>query len=125
DTSHNAWHGSYSSFGEWRRRIAEVAGFPPLPDMWGHSPVYKGEPPGKQLPWGTTSGDPRLIPLLNHSDCDGEIAPVNCHLIAEALEELLPKLRQRESDRWIWGSTVQFINGCRDAAATGEPLEFY
>ena len=35
DTSHDAWHGSYSTFNEWRNLIARAAGFPPLKEMVG------------------------------------------------------------------------------------------
>lgn len=33
--SHGAWMGSYSAFTAWRKRIAQVAGFPPLELMEG------------------------------------------------------------------------------------------
>ena len=35
DTSHNAWHGAYSAFMTWRKKIAHLAGFPPLELMEG------------------------------------------------------------------------------------------
>ena len=42
DTSHDAWHGSYSSFMRWRKRIANVAGLPPLELMEGfYQPLDK------------------------------------------------------------------------------------
>jgi hypothetical protein len=30
DTTHDCWHGAYSAFMRWRRKLAEVAGYPPL-----------------------------------------------------------------------------------------------
>lgn len=27
DTTHDAWHGAYSSFGDWRNQLAELAGY--------------------------------------------------------------------------------------------------
>lgn len=35
DTSHDCWHGSYSSFHRWRCMIAQEAGLPPLGLMEG------------------------------------------------------------------------------------------
>jgi hypothetical protein len=113
DISHNAWHGSYSSFGEWRRTVAELAGFPPLDEMRGF---------GGSRQWGVDgAGDLRLIPLLHHSDCNGEISPEDCAAIADALKALLDK---PWPDDWLLDKTRQFIVGARTAAAADEPLEF-
>ena len=89
DTSHDAWEGSYSTFNEWRNLVARAAGFPPLKEMVGFG--------GERL-WETTSGDKRLIPLLHHSDCDGDIPPEDCAAIADALEELLPRMPKYEDE---------------------------
>lgn len=110
DTSHDAWHGPYSSFAEWRRAVAQAAGFPPLTEMRGF---------GGSLAWETSPGDKRLIPLLHHSDCDGEISPANCADIAEALSGLVIE------NEWLREKTAQFIDGCHRAAAAGEPLDFH
>jgi hypothetical protein len=122
DTSHDAWHGSYSAFGMWRATIAKLGGFPPLEDMMGHSPEYKGKSAGKMFPWGSTLGDPRLIPLLNHSDCDGELTPAECLQIASGLLDVLPKI---ERETWEHDKTSQFITGCLAAYVNYESLGFY
>lgn len=80
---------------------------------------------GGNLRWeDLMTGDRRLVPLLHHSDCDGEISPEDCAAIADALEELLPKL-SRESDQWVSGNARVFAAGCRLAAASNEPLDFH
>lgn len=35
DTTHDCWHGAYSSFMRWRRMLAKAAGLPPLGLMEG------------------------------------------------------------------------------------------
>ena len=120
DTSHDCWHGSYSSFNSWRHEIARVAGMPPLGFMEGFysftnitlddasvavkaigfdtnnawareliSALYRAS--NLPLRWDMLKPSP-LHTLLNHSDCDGEINTADCLDLANALEELLPKL---------------------------------
>lgn len=139
DCSHNAWHGSYSSFHQWRKKIAELAGLPPLdlmegfylrknvsvinPTLGPQSNQFLTELDA-QLPikWKCLKYTP-LIELLNHSDCDGQLFSERCGSIADELEKLLPKMED-ESLSWIRASTIQFIHGLRSAAAAGDNLEF-
>lgn len=129
DTTHNAWHGSYGGFMNWRTAIAKAAGLPPLCLMAG---FYRpGEYPdleakardqGHSLPisWESQSIGPLEI-LLNHSDCDGELLAADCPAIADALEVLLPKL----SNQYDIKKAEQFIAGLRFAASRGEDIEFH
>ena len=154
DVSHDAWQGAYSSFMRWRKKIAEVAGLPPLELMRGFFVPFSDEP--LRLPTlyhGIDTGKPRpltephlaelnsqlpinweclnpspLHELLYHSDCDGEIPANRCGPIADELEKLIPNLPDGED----WGhignwrdKTAQFIKGLREAAEANEPLEFY
>jgi hypothetical protein len=128
DTSHDAWRGPYSRFNAFRRRLAELAGFPPLDEMEGfkyNKDTYKPLPDA--LSWDGCPGDRRLVPLLNHSDCDGEIAPECCGPIADALEELAAKLPDdpNTEDGWQRRYMLRFAKGCRAAAAAGEPIDFH
>lgn len=133
DTTHEAWHGAYSSFWRWRRTITVAAGYE-LDD----DPRY---PSAKAINWAAvTSGnlaghweqipeDPLLI-LLIHSDCDGEILPEHAGLVADRLEQVMPNLPDGdEVERMLgWSAqqkTQQFIDGLREAAAAGEPLGFH
>ena len=150
DTTHDCWHGAYSAFMRWRRKLAEVAGLPPLELMEGF--YYPGEigtlqavrralesgpldfladgieELEKSLPisWDCLKPD-ILHELLFHSDCDGELAPEICGPLADRLEELLPLLP--DDDDWghirNWRDKTQmFIDGLREAAAAGEPVGF-
>ena len=124
DTTHNAWHGSYIRFNDWRREVAEIAGYstgqckPYTPisgplldwDSFTESNV-KGE-------WAETPADP-LIVLLVHSDCDGFIMPQQALPLADALEALLPLM-----EGWTRVRTIQFILGLRLAVELDEPVEF-
>lgn len=109
DTTHNCWHGPYTTFNEWRRVICEVAGYGSIDEREG----FSGD-----VPWPDT-GD-SLIKLLNHSDCEGEIPANDCGPIADRLESVLPKLKER----WVENRTRQFIAGLRDAASNHENVIF-
>ena len=149
DTTHGCWHGAYSAFMRWRKKLAEVAGLPPLELMEGfYYPdgigtlqavrralkpmdwlVESVEVLEQSLPiqWDCLKPD-ILHELLSHSDCDGELAPELCGPLANRLEELLPLLPDEDS----WGhignwrvKTQTFIDGLRDAAAVNEPVGFH
>lgn len=110
DTSHNCWHGSYSGFMAFRRELAKAAGMPPLDSMKGF---------GGNMPWDELKPDAVHV-LLNHSDCEGEIAVVDCLPLAERLEHLAPTM----PDEW-YEETLRFAAGLRKAAALNEPVDFH
>jgi hypothetical protein len=139
DCSHNAWHGSYSSFNAWRKRLAEVAGLPPLELMEGFyvsfigsdrvapATLHHGENQldhlyrlDAKLPikWSCLTPNP-LYQLLHHSDCDGDIKPSKCVAIADELDKLVPLL-----DNWHKNSAIQFSTGLRLAAQQRKSLLF-
>ena len=151
DTTHGCWHGAYSAFMAWREKLAEVAGLPPLqlmegfyyPDETGTLQTVRRLLKAGALDWLGESIErleqslpirwDRLKPdvlheLLSHSDCDGELAPELCGLLADRLEELLPLLPDEDSGGHIgnWRVKTQtFIDGLRDAAAANEPVGFH
>jgi hypothetical protein len=118
NTSHDCWNGAYSAFHRWRMKLCEVAGYGQLAD-------YRGF--GGSVPW-PDNGDILLV-LLTHSDCDGEIAAEDCGPLADRMEELLPALRVAGNGGGHIGlyadATEQFINGLREAAEAGEPVDFH
>lgn len=129
DTTHNAFHGAYSAFNSFRKFICEATGgsFPPHRDKsLKDGCFYYGDGYSPETHKGLTE-------FLSHSDCDGEISPEMCKIIADELEELLPKVEEmaktRESYGHILGGggwvavTKRFINGCREAYENNEPLE--
>lgn len=116
DTSHDCWHGAYSSFGRWRSVLCEAAGYGELAKRDGYGPPFTPWPPG--FPAGDV-----LVDLLYHSDCDGELKSEICGPLADRLEALLPEIRAR--DQWFMDATLRFIAGLRDAAEAGEDVEFH
>lgn len=116
DTTHDAWHGAYSSFMRWRKEICRVAGLGDLND-------YEGYGGAKSL---AAIEDTGLLILFRHSDCDGEMLPAECKLVADSLSKLLPQLHGDFDGHIgpIRDKTTQFINGCLLAYGKGEKLEF-
>ncbi|MES1181174.1 MAG: hypothetical protein ABUL44_00110, partial [Flavobacterium sp.] len=116
DTSHNAWHGPYSSFRYWREMIASKIGVN-LQKMEG----FNGD-----IPFSTLPENPINV-LLDHSDCDGEIKWEDCGPLADALEQLLPQLNDHTHPlpNYYSDKTKQFIEGCRLAYSLQENIEFH
>ncbi len=117
DVSHDCWHGAYSAFMRWRRKLAEVAGY---------GDIYSYYEFGGEKPW--PDNDP-LITLLKHSDCDGTINWQDCMSIAKRLEDLLPALKTAGDGGGHIGmyadKTQQFINGLIEAGEAQEDVEFH
>lgn len=110
DVSHDAWSGAYSRFHRFRVALAQAAGcgFAPHPLL-----------PEEGLVWRVSPKEP-LYPLLNHSDCDGEIEVEDLLPLAARLRELAPHIDPEDfAER-----AIQFAEGCEAAAAANEPLEF-
>jgi hypothetical protein len=147
DCSHDAWHGAYSAFMRWRRKLAEVLGIPPLDLMEGffdadeygtlhfgqnnQDSIYasKRAQLDMLLPisWACLKPNP-LYELLSHSDCDGNIPYDHCWAIAEELEKLIPLLPEGGSGGHIqdWKEkTKTFVDGLRTAYMAKEDLEFH
>lgn len=128
DTTHDAWHGAYSSFYRWRCEVWAAAGLPLTPDHErgnrGRPSCWDRDPPGTDFEgyWSIEPEEP-LEYVVNHSDCDGFIEPEHCALVADRLEEILPNIPVDDDFR-THDRTVQFITGLRKAAAAGDRLEF-
>lgn len=117
DTSHDAWHGSYSAFHRFRAHLVYIA--------WG--PGEKGDIE-KYVGYGGDLPLPKndaLVTLVNHSDCDGEILLEECGPLADRLEELLSKMEPRALYDDIRPAIERFITGLRRAVEAGEPLDFH
>ena len=128
DTSHGAYHGAYSSFNRFRQAIARALGgsYPPHDDASLEDEKWY---------WGNghnAETHPGIHVLMNHSDCDGEIAPADCARIALELTAVLDRLDAMGggaghiASRGGYGEVaLRFIIGCESAARAGEPLDFH
>lgn len=79
------------------------------------------------LTWDALKPDVLHV-LLDHSDCDGEIAAEYCAPLADRLEILLPLVADNVPAGHIasWRDKTQtFIDGLREAAAAGEAVGFH
>jgi hypothetical protein len=132
DTSHDCWHGPYSAFMRWR--------------MWLHYFIMldRGQAGDKECEershagadvasleraWNEGVYADQSVPLnvlMQHSDCDGEIAADVCGPLADALEDLA---NRRMPPRALYDeqrpATDRFIAGLRRAAASGETVKFH
>jgi len=146
DCSHDAFHGSYRAFDYLRRLVCAATGgsYPPhwVVDEKGHPIKDKNgrivRHEGLDERWFYFGDEyskkkcPGLTLFLSHSDCDGEISPEMCTVVADELSELMPKIRAMQWEPWGhivsaggYAACVQrFIAGGRAAAKAGEALMF-
>lgn len=129
DTSHDCFHGAYSSFYRWRTAIANAGGYPTSEDGRSYLTLDLDRFEEKNFDgqWDSPPDDPLLI-LLIHSDCDGEIPAEFCEHIATRLEQLLPALSEEGSGHLSAGIkavTQRFIDGLRLASSLGEAVDFH
>ncbi len=113
DTSHNAWHGPYSSFGQFRTDLAAHVGIN-LKEMEGY---------GGDTPFETIEDDVKI--LLDHSDCDGEITPEDCAKLAVRLRDIMKTLPEEPGDWNTYAHCERFAKGCELAASKNEPIDFH
>lgn len=113
DTTHDAWHGPYSLFNRFRYKLAAEIGI----DL----DEYIGYGAGGTKKLEDIKHD--IMPLLNHSDCDGLISPTTCLYVAAGLMKIEENLSEINAD--IRDDIIQFRNGCLDAFMRNENLEFH
>lgn len=121
DTTHNCWHGAYSSFNTWRNKVAEAAGYKMKdfdgvvgPDIDWDS-ITEDNLYGE---WERAPEDPLMI-LIAHSDCEGKIPAEYTKPLADRLTQLHPILFGPWKKK-----TQQFINGLLYAHSNNEDVEF-
>ncbi|MFJ7916106.1 MULTISPECIES: hypothetical protein [unclassified Lysinibacillus] len=107
DFSHTDARWSYSGFGNFRKRLAEQIGMD-LDNMEGF---------GGNVPFHIYQDD--IIPLLDHSDCDGELTPDECKQVAPRLRELVSGWEDYDKL-----NALKLADGMELAANRGESLEF-
>ena len=111
DFSHTNAHWSYSGFNRFRRAIAAHEGID-LDAMRGF---------GGDHDWSTATTP--LKPLLNHSDCDGELTPQECRQVAPRLRVVVTALWPDPND-YDRHAGLALADGMDTAAAADQPLEF-
>lgn len=126
DFSHGKARWSYSGFMRFRQKLAKAEGLN-LDDMEGYADNRFGRllradespAPDHAVSWDTT--DTPLRPLLDHSDCDGELTPAECAQVAPRLKEIVSDWPIGDYDRNAALSLVAAMEYC---AEHGENLEF-
>jgi hypothetical protein len=103
DFSHGDAHWGYISFNGFRTRLAATTGRT-LESFW--TGQYNDHP---------------LAPLLNHSDCDGEISPEDCARVAPALKAIMEQWPENDSDRH---KGLLLVEAMQECVVKKEPLEF-
>lgn len=116
DFSHGEAHWAYSGFGRFREKLANAEGFN-LNDMEGFLRLH--ETPRPMRSWDTVTTD--LKPLLNHSDCDGELTPQECKQVAPRLKQIIADWPLEDRDR---DSGLELVAAMEHCAGHGENLEF-
>jgi hypothetical protein len=95
---------TYGSFGDFRRRIGTIICLP----------LYEMEGFGGVRNWDEWRDHP-LYPLMNHSDCDGEITWIDCARIFPALEMIISKWPQHDLLRKEGMKLVAHMRYCVEA----------
>lgn len=109
DFSHGNAHWAYSGFMRFRDRLAEALGYTKsLRDMYDDD-TY------------TCMENEPIYPLINHSDCDGDLTVEEMQQILPQLEDIINRWDDEdyEKDRGLL-----LIESMKEAINDNEPLEF-
>lgn len=116
DTTHNCWHGAYSSFNRFRYSLGKQIGIN-LDD-------YIGYGDNGTLDLNNLQHD--LMPLFNHSDCDGALSVEESKKIANGLNQVLGNFNDKlDMDYDFKEKVTQFRDGCLDAISKNEIVKFH
>ena len=91
---------SYDCFHDFRNKLADIIGIS-LNEMTGFYGTKS---------WDNVEDD--IVPLLNHSDCDGELSVEECKKVAPRLDEILEKLEDDDYDKKLAKGLVQMMKNC-------------
>lgn len=121
DFSHTHAYWAYSAFHRFREALAKHEGIH-LNAMAGfHNLRCQHEPDDHpNIPWDNITTP--LKPLLDHSDCDGELTPAECAQVAPRLREVVP-LIWPDPDDYDHRHGMLLADGMDAAAAASENLE--
>lgn len=116
DTSHNCWHGSYGTFNQFRHILALQIGIN-LEEYIG----YGNNDATKHL----NDIPHEIMPLLNHSDCEGSLSIKESRLVAKGLTKILDNWIPGEYDMFFKKKVEQFRDGCLDAVKKRQIIQFH
>lgn len=111
---------SYGGFNRFRKALAAAEGFD-LDQMQGFmtDDIHGGDPrPIAGRSWDDVTTD--LKPLLNHSDCDGELTPEECAQVFPRLRKICDGL----DDTYDRQNDLALAECMVTCAAENTPLEF-
>ena len=116
ETSHDCWNGSYSSFNRFRYSLGHQIGID-LDDYIGYN--EKGTKDLSKI-------DHELMPLFNHSDCDGRLTIKECKSIVKGLNSILENFNDKTQADWGFKENIiQFRDGCLDAISKKQMVKFH
>ena len=116
DTAHDCWHGPYSSFNRFRYSLGHQIGID-LDDYAGY---------GKTGVKDLTKIEHELMPLFNHSDCDGILTVEESKQIVIGLNKVLENFNDKiEADYDFKENIIQFRDGCLYAIERNEEVDFH
>ena len=125
-------HWSYSGFMGFRTRLAKLTAIGDLRTMEGFPPYEIGEDLGVIIDesvvlrsWDEI--DDPIVPLINHSDCDGQLTPEECRTVAPRLRELLEQFEAGDvlnAESYDVQHGLLLAEMMEDCALRGVPLIF-
>jgi hypothetical protein len=113
---------SYGGFHRFRQLLAAEDGID-LERMAGFTDDFSGKPAPPGKPWSEVATT--LAPLLNHSDCDGELTPDECIQIMPRLKEIRVTWKENDADPWDVEKIDALIDVVTYCAATGRNVDFH
>lgn len=120
DTTHNAWHGPYSTFNEFRRELLKAYNGMDLFEFEGYESRCQKDllKPSPKLALENID-DPGLLILMDHADCEGLITWQDCTVVAESIRKVMIKLPVYHMQK-----AMTFITGCLLAYSKKQDLIF-
>lgn len=132
DLSHGNYGSPYSAFGNMRRWVARLAGY----NLDEYHEYYTEEydkqkriAEGRIFPTKSLQDYPVLMAddlyiLINHSDCEGEISPLDCAKLSIRMKQLV-ETKEAKLGGYYLQNALNFIEALDEAALLNEVLEFH
>jgi hypothetical protein len=121
DFSHCDAHWAYSGFNRFRTRLCQELGVDWEAIVGKLFQKMTTEEEKQADAEFAKIADHDIAPLLNHSDCDGDLSPEQCVSVARALRSLTANWPDDDYDKQ---QAIFLAEGCELAAQNGEKLEF-